>query len=138
MASVEQRFIFRSLENAGTLMLQRQEIAMRQEITERTGSLRQGRKVTVSEEGAYGGRLIFDHVIYERFLDMKHRDPAAASAHRKQRNIHNRYVFGMYNSVIYRLLYGLTADVRSQMVKEIQEIQHIAPSIFNGTGITLK
>lgn len=52
---------------------------------------------------------------YERFLDMKHLGKAGRKKSGRRR-IHNRFTMGMANSVIQRLMYGFTEEIKEQML----------------------
>lgn len=71
----------------------------------RTGNLRRSRSTRASSD-----RLVFEHPIYERYLDMKR----MSGKKRKSRKIHNRYVFGAFSSIAERLMYGFTDEVAAQ------------------------
>lgn len=71
----------------------------------RTGNLRRSRSTRASSD-----RLVFEHPIYERYLDMKR----ISGKKRKSRKIHNRYVFGAFSSIAERLMYGFTDEVAAQ------------------------
>lgn len=131
MSNLSDRFIARTLQSAGQRMLSSQKEAILTEVTEHTGNLRLGRKVTVIS-GQDGGTLLFEHKIYERFLDM--RQLGARSAKGKIRRIHNRFVMGMYNNVAYRLLHGFTDEVQAAMAEDIGRIAELGPISF-GDGV---
>lgn len=79
--------------------------------THRIVDRRQARTETGAENS---GRLSISHTAYERFLDMK------ALRHgnrvvRPNRKVHNRYVWGTYYSVAYRLLNDFTDRVAREI-----------------------
>lgn len=127
MSSISDRFIARTLQSAGERMLARQKEAILTEVTERTGNLRLGRTVTVIS-GQDGGTMIFEHRIYERFLDI--RKPGTGKAKTKIRRIHNRFVMGMYNNVAYRLLHGFTDEVQAAMAEDIRRVASLGTITF--------
>ena len=131
MSQLSDRFIARTLQSAGQRMLASQREAILTEVTEHTGNLRLGRTITVIS-GQDGGTLLFEHRIYERFLDM--RRPGTGSAKTKIRRIHNRFVMGMYNNVAYRLLHGFTDEVQAAMAEDIRKITTLGPISF-GDGV---
>jgi hypothetical protein len=75
----------------------------------RSGRLENGRTPSVS-----GNELTLTHPIHQRFLDMKAklRD---GSYRRQKYPIHNRIVFGHYNRIAFKLMYGFTADVANEI-----------------------
>ncbi len=73
-------------------------------------------EVTTSEE--YSGRLAFSHTAYQRFLDLKAMKYGSKVV-RRNRKIHNRFVWGHYNSIAARLANEFTpaaaARIRAQL-----------------------
>lgn len=134
MSSLSDRFIARTLQSAGERMLESQKQAILTEVTERTGNLRMGRTVTVVS-GQDGGTLLFEHRIYERFLDMKPR--GTGTAKKKVYRIHNRFMMRMFNSVAYRLLHGFTDEVQAAMAEDIRKVADLGPISF-GDGVARK
>lgn len=105
MATID-RFVQDVLREEGDIMLSRQGAEISIRTKERTGNLISGRRVTSTPD-----RLTLEHPIYERFLDMKKRG-------RKRRKIHNRFVYGTYGTIAYRLMNGIT-DIVSEDFKQI-------------------
>lgn len=116
MSSVRQRFIRDVLEDEGRRLIRNQSVAIMQKLKPRTGRLVSARSVSVSGGDSSDGVLTFRHTAYERFLDMKSVQYGSANV-RRNRRIHNRFVFGHYHSIAERLAYGLTEDVAAQIRK---------------------
>ena len=114
MSSVRQRFIRDVLEDEGRRLIRNQSVAIMQKLKSRTGHLVSARSVSVSGGDSSDGVLTFRHTAYERFLDMKSVQYGSAKV-RRNRRIHNRFVFGHYHSIAKRLAYGLTEDVVTQI-----------------------
>lgn len=64
---------------------------------------------TVRSESAsdLSGKIVITHTAYERFLDMKALQYGSRVV-RRNRKLHNRFVWGLYYSVAYRLLNDFT------------------------------
>ena len=70
--SVKARFIRNVLEEEGESMLRRQSSAILSKLETRTGMLERSRTVSVSSASdSFDGRLTFQHVAYERYLDLR-------------------------------------------------------------------
>ncbi len=110
----KERFIQDTLRQEGEKMIQAQGKRISSVLERRTGVLMSGRRAQASSD-----KLTFTHPIYERFLDMKRRSTSSGRKGGKRRSsgnrkIHNRYVFGAYNSIAQRLMYGFTDEVAEQ------------------------
>ena len=116
--SVRQRFIKEILEDEGRRLLGNQSKAMVGVLRSRSGRLISSRSISVGGSEA-GGVLTFSHTAYERFLDMKRLRYGNTEVYRNRR-IHNRFVFGHYNSIASRLAYGLTEDVVARIKEDFK------------------
>jgi len=108
MAAID-RFVQDTLEQEGARMVRNQGAAIYVAYERRTGRLLSERKVSVS--GGDRPVLTFQHVIYERFLDLKKKGG-------RDRRIHNRFVYGTYSAISRRLMYGYTDDV-AKLFREV-------------------
>lgn len=97
-----ERFIQDTLEQEGKRLLRNQGNAIFLAYNQHTGRLMNDRKISVT--GGDTPYLTFEHPIYERFLDLKKKN-------KRNRRIHNRFVFGTLYSIARRLMYGLTEEV---------------------------
>ena len=120
MSSVRQRFIKEVLEDEGRRLIRNQSVAIMQKLKSRTGRLVSARSVSVSGGDSSDGTLMFRHTAYERFLDMKSVQYGATTI-RRNRRIHNRFVFGHYNSIADRLAHGLTEDVIARIRENFKD-----------------
>ena len=116
--SIKQRFVKRILEDEGRRLLRNQTLAIGQKLKTRSGRLLGTRSTAVSSASTDGGQLTFVHTIYERFLDMKTLRYDSKEVKRNRR-IHNRFVFGHYNSIAKRLTAEYTEDTIEQIKTEI-------------------
>lgn len=114
---VRERFVRDILEDEGLRMLRNQGFAIRAETKERTGDLMDRRAIAVRGGDDLDGKLVLEHTVYERFLDMR-RD--RKSRRRRRRKIHNRFVFGAYASVARRLMYDLSDEMAKAMKEEFE------------------
>lgn len=117
--SIETRFVKSILEDEGKRLMQNQAAALGRKLTMRTGRLFNTRKMSVTGGSEMDGQLSFDHTVYQRFLDMK---TLRYGSHEVKRNrrIHNRFVFGHYTSIASRLMYDLTDEVVAEFKEELK------------------
>lgn len=119
---VKKEFVRRKLTSEGQDMLDDQSRAIRKYLNYRTGHLLNDRTMKVSSSDDLDGDLHFTIPAYNRFLDITPKNRTRKNTSnfeywkkRKVRNtsfaIYNRYVFGLYYGLAYRLRYGLTEDV---------------------------
>lgn len=118
--SIKQRFVKSILEDEGRRLLRNQTFAIGQKLRTRSGRLLGARSTTVSNASTDGGQLTFSHTIYERFLDMKKLQYGSKEVKRNRR-IHNRFVFGHYNSIAKRLTSEYTEDTIARIRTEINK-----------------
>ena len=98
----------------GDRYLKNQEAAMSALLNFHTHNIVNRREVQ-SETGAdLSGKLVISHTAYERFLDMKALQYGNRVV-RSNRRIHNRYVWGTYHSIAYRLLNDFTDKVITEI-----------------------
>ena len=71
-----------------------------------TGRLMNERKISVT--GGEMPHLTFEHPIYERFLDLKKQN-------KRDRRIHNRFVFGTVYSIARRLTLGILDEAADML-----------------------
>lgn len=90
------------LEEEGNRMLRRQSSAMKRQLQFHTGHLFFGRGINIESSGGKSVAMIYHHVLYERFLDMRTIRHGSKVTHQNYR-IHNRFIFGTNKSIIRRL-----------------------------------
>lgn len=118
---VKERFIKETLESQGRRMLRAQGQVMEEALRFHTGETYGRRHITVTEGSEMSGTLTFHHTVQERFLDMRRlRHGSSESRRPKSRQIHNRFVMGMYNSIARELMYGFTEDVAARIKEEME------------------
>lgn len=117
--SVKERFVREILQDEGRRLLRNQSLAMERKLQVRSGRLLGTRKVGVQGGDVYDGELSFTHTVYERFLDMRRLQMGAQEV-RRNRKIHNRFVFGHYSSIAGRLMHDLTDDVVARIREQIK------------------
>lgn len=113
MAAID-RFIDSVLKEEGESMLESQGRQISAVLKKQSGYLQSGRTVRISD-----GVLIFDHPVYERFLDMKTR--LASGKTKKGKRIHNRFTYGTFARIADRLMNGYTDEVAAKF-KKIDDI----------------
>lgn len=107
MAAIE-RFIQSVLKEEGDSMLDSQGRQISAVLKKQSGNLQRGRSVRV-----VGDQLIFDHPVYERFLDMTARLKSGRT--RKGKKIHNRFTYGTFARIADRLMNGYTEEVAAKL-----------------------
>lgn len=111
MSSIVQRnFIEQVLTQEGDRYLKNQETAMEALLNFHTHNIVDRREVRTETSADLSGKLVISHTAYERFLDMKALQYGNRVV-RSNRKIHNRYVWGTYYSIAYRLLNDFTDKV---------------------------
>lgn len=119
---VKERFIKETLESQGRRMLRAQGQAMEDALRFHTGETYGRRHITVTEGSEMRGTLTFTHTVQERFLDLHRlRHGSTESKRPKSRQIHNRFVMGMYNSIARELMYGFTEDVAARIREKMKQ-----------------
>ncbi len=120
MASlVEQRFVDEILTSEGARLLKNQGAAFAARLRFHTRHILERRKAEVSAGNGYSGKLAITHTAYQRFLDLRTMN-YGSKAVRRNRKIHNRFVWGHFNSIAYRLTNDLTQDVAARIRSEIE------------------
>lgn len=120
MASlVEQRFIEEILTSEGARLLKNQGAAFSARLHFHTKHILEQRKAEVSAAAGYSGKLVIAHTAYQRFLDLKTMKYGSKIV-RRNRKIHNRFVWGHFNSIAARLANDLTPDVAARIRAEIE------------------
>nr|DAS11575.1 MAG TPA: hypothetical protein [Caudoviricetes sp.] len=120
MASlVEQRFVEEILTNEGARLLTNQEAAFAARLHFHSKNIVARREAEVSSGAAYSGKLALTHTAYERFLDLKAMKYGSKIV-RRNRKIHNRFIWGHFNSIAYRLANDFTENVAARIRSELE------------------
>ncbi|MEG2063529.1 MAG: hypothetical protein RRY23_00160 [Alistipes sp.] len=120
MASlVEQRFVEEILTSEGARLLTNQEAAFSARLHFHSKNIVSRREAEVSAGAGYSGKLALIHTAYERFLDLKAMKYGSTVV-RRNRKIHNRFVWGHFNSIAYRLANDLTQNVANRIRSELE------------------
>lgn len=121
MASlVEQRFVAEILSSEGARLLKNQQAAFAARLHFHSGNIVDRRRAEVTTDGQYSGMLTLTHTAYERFLDLKAMRYGSKIV-RRNRKIHNRFVWGHFNAIAYRLANDLTESLSDRLRTEIQK-----------------
>lgn len=102
--------------------MRNQALALERKLRFHTNRLYTTRRTSVQGGADMDGQLTFTHTSYERFLDMK-RLRYGSKVVRRNRKIHNRFVFGHYSSIASRLMYELTDNVVARIKEQIKSEQ---------------
>ncbi len=120
MASlVEQRFVEEILTSEGGRFLNNQAAAFAARLHFQTHDIVSKRKAEVVTGDEYSGKLSLSHLARERFLDLKAMKYGTKIV-RRNRKIHNRFVWGHFNSIAYRLSNDLTASTIARIRSEFE------------------
>lgn len=111
---VQQHFIEQILSQEGDRYLRNQEAALEALLNFHTHRIVDRRQARTETGADNSGRLSISHTAYERFLDMKALRYGNRVV-RPNRKVHNRYVWGTYYSVAYRLLNDFTDRVAGEI-----------------------
>lgn len=119
---IEQRFVEKVLRHQGDRLMRNQGRALYVKARFRTGSMENRRSVSVSGDDNLNGELVFRHVNYERFLDMKRVVQMKNGKTRRKSGygIHNRFVYGHFLAIAEQLSVGFTESVRNQIRNELK------------------
>ncbi|MEZ3440204.1 hypothetical protein [uncultured Alistipes sp.] len=121
MASlVEQRFIEEILTSEGARLLKNQGAAFAARLRFHSKHLLEHRTVEVSADASGSGKLAFSHTAYQRFLDLK-AIKYGSKVVRRNRKIHNRFIWGHFNSIAARLANDFTPSVAARIRAEIEK-----------------
>lgn len=120
---IKQRFVQSILEDEGKRLMRNQSLALERKLRFHTNRLYNVRRTAVQGGVDLDGQMTFTHASYERFLDMK-RLRYGSKVIRRNRKIHNRFVFGHYSSIASRLMYDLTDDVVARFREQIKSEQN--------------
>lgn len=119
---IKKRFVGNVLKEQSEKFLKFQESGMRKRLKFHTYNILNCRKLSITEGGNYmDGQLDFENVFYERMLDMRRtvRNKKQGGYTTKRFSIHNRFVMGAYYSIAYKLMYGLTEEVKNGIKEEL-------------------
>lgn len=118
---IEQRFIEKVLRHQGDRLLRNQKRALYVKARFHSGRLDDHRSVSVSGGDDFDGELVFRHIDYERFLDMKRTVQAKNGKTRRTAGykIHNRFIYGHFLAIARQLSVGFTESVRNQIKEEL-------------------
>lgn len=120
--SIKERFVKSVLDDEGRRLMKNQALALQRKLRFRTNRLYKSRSVSTDSGSEMDGRLTFSHTSYERFLDMRQLHYGSKVV-KRNRKIHNRFIFGHYTSIASRLMYDLTDDVVAQIREQIKAEQ---------------
>lgn len=122
MDAIKQRFVQGVLQEQGNRLLRNQGNALYHRLKFHTGHLVSQRSVQVTGGEAMDGKLIFRHLDYERFLDMKKSVMTKKGKTKRTTGyrIHNRFIYGHYMAIARQLSVGFTEQVRDSITQELK------------------
>ena len=106
---LERRFIDQVLEEEGKNIVNTQN-RLDLKYKFKTDRLKRARSINVS-----GGRLVLEHSIIQRFVDM---NKVRGITKKKKTPIHNKVIFGHFNNILGRLRFGFTRAIQQQLSNE--------------------
>lgn len=124
MGYIKDEFIRRVLEDEGKRYKKNQGIEMEKRLKFHSKRLITDRTQTVIPQGDMKATLQMTFPAYERFLDIKRK----VKRNKKTKvmkikagyRIHNRFVWGHYNSIAYRLQNEFSSELAEQIKKDLQ------------------
>lgn len=109
--NIELRFIGDTLRDEAQRLLKNQALAMTKELKFHTSDIIDERKAEVKNTGPVNATLELAFTPYTRQLDIKKERNGKLKSYR----IYNRFVWGHYYAIAYRLMYDLTDEVRNNI-----------------------
>ena len=110
----ERRFVQLTLDEEGKELVTAHKKAINRFLKQRSGQTAQRITMQVHPSGM-GGELQITHLARQRFLDMKTRQTSSGKKRKHAFPIHNRILFGQFNSIIRRLKVGFTEEVKRSL-----------------------
>ena len=130
-ALVKKAFVKQVLKEEGKRFNRNQGAAIAKLLHFHSGRLDRDRPHSVESGDVMDGRLTVSIPAYGRVLDIKPKnrklsknlDRMTKRGYRRRAfPIYNRFAFGHYNAIAYRLMYGLTEEVAENIKKELSQI----------------
>lgn len=125
---IQAKFVERVLKEEGAELHKNQSRAIAKLLHFHSNRLSEGRDMDVDTDEGMDGELSLTMPGYGRVLDIKpkNRTPFKdfkAQRRRKAFPIYNRFVFGHYFTIAYRLMYGLTEEVAEGIREELGDMR---------------
>lgn len=131
LALVRKEFVKQILQQEGKELHDNQGKAIAKLLHFHSNRLMDTRPFRVESEDSMDGQFTTQITAYGRFLDIKPKNRVIKEqskyTHWRQRRrtkafpIYNRFVFGHYYTIAYRLMYGLTEEVAAGIKKQFEE-----------------
>lgn len=128
---IRKEFVKQVLEEEGRELHKNQSAAIAKLLHFHSNRLYNERPYSVTSTDSMDGEFSMVIPIYGRFLDIKPKNKAVQNQDkythwRKRRRtraypIYNRFVFGHYYTIAYKLMYGFTNDVADAIKKQFQQ-----------------
>lgn len=130
---IRKEFVKQVLEKEGKLLHENQSRAIAKLLNFHSNRLYEGRDMDVKAEDALDGKMTLTIPAYGRFLDIKPKNRKTGKntenkyeSWRRNRRaksfpIYNRFVFGHYYALAYKLMYGLTDEVAEGIKKQFEK-----------------
>lgn len=126
---IQKAFVKQVLQEEGRELRDNQSKAIAKLLNFHSNRLYDDRRTKVNSDGQLDGQLTMTIPAYGRVLDIKpqyrNRPESKYERWRKRRRakafpIYNRFVFGHYYTIAYRLMYGLTEEVAANIKKQFE------------------
>ncbi len=129
---IKKAFVKKILTEEGETFDKNQSAAIGKLLNFHSHKLETGRSYSVTSGNELDGKLTMSIPAYGRVLDIKPKNRKYSSINRKNLNdrrvkrkaypIYNRFVFGHYNTIAYRLMYGLTNEVADNIKNQFKPV----------------
>jgi hypothetical protein len=128
LAYIRKEFVKQILQQEGKELHDNQSKAIAKLLNFHSNRLYDDRPFTVTGGDDLDGKLTMSVPDYARFLDIKPKAKETKNKYANWRNgrrtkgfpIYNRFVFGHYYTIAYRLMYGLTEEVAAGIKKQFE------------------
>jgi len=129
-AYIKREFVRQILEDEGKKLYDNQGLAITKLLHFQSGRLQDERKLEIKTDDEMDGMLTLTIPWYGRVLDIKPKNRSISATEKyglwsrrrktKAFPIYNRFVFGHYYTIAYRLMYGFTNEVADNIKKQFE------------------
>lgn len=107
---IEAHYIQRVLKESGTNILRAQGITLSRSKGDKLNDIKSARRFKVTTNKAE-----FTHLMRQRFIDMRR----IRGTKQKSIPLHNKIIYGEFSTIIRKLAYGFTQDIKNEIAQEL-------------------